>query len=1021
MPLARQLVDVPLMGGMDQKTDARLTAKPTQLFNAVMRKTGAIEKRYGSELLISRYVFDAPLQQPATPLDINTPLSPLSLAPYGNTLTLLSAQFLHQCGPGATHWTYVDNLPSVDVTRSSVAQLGSQAWSCSVATDGASQCFVWTDATSRTTTGPVYLCIQDAVTGEAIRAPYFLGNGRQSKVCALSDGTYVVTWIDAATANIRAVSVSGYSVGTPATIVTSGVKAGGSQMTAYELEACDSDYAIGFEESIGFLTLKRFTAAHAEINSQSVAGDVGYVAVALKWAPDNRLWWAALGTLGGDRLAEYGAVDASSFAVSVANTPIEKATLSTGPSFHSSAPNIGIEYLESGVCLVAYDTARTSTNTGISLVRCTTAGASGAIRRLNGGQSLVSKPWLDGGRVLFVAALTTQNIGAHTGADVPTDNFVVFESPALNTLYPTRPVGHYATGIGHYAPGYSCLSSAAASVVALPFASDASTGSTRTGLWACHVSPPSRNAVELGGALYLSGGVASVFDGTTVSEVGFLTPPTVDAVAAVSGVGGALAAGTYTYVLIWEGIDAAGRVHRSKPSAPVSVVASSGDAIDITVRQLAATTKQDELQSGAASSHWGFELHAVLYCLGTDLAYHRVGSLRNFPTAYSDTIQDAGNLSASALLSEPVLYTTGNVFEQVAPPGLRHIVAHQGRIVGVGDDGTVWFSNPVAAGEVASFCLEFRIPPFEGGDVTGLCSLDDKLVLFKRSSIWVVAGMGPTSTGAGEGFSVPQVISGDIGCAAARSLVAAPPGILFQSRSGIQLLTRGMAVQPVGKRVEDLTEAFPLCSAATHVPSQDQVRFELSDANNGTARLVYDYFHDAWSYDQVAQLESPVPEIVTGACLFDEEYAWATSGGTLYGETRDSWLDQGSFVNRIVTLGNIRVGAVDGFARFWRATATLYRYSSSGTLLTVDPARTGFALWSAADVDALAASQGSRVRVHVHADQQLQEYVTVSIADVVPADPTDYGTGRGLSITGITLEVGVRGTTTRRLAAGARK
>lgn len=1031
MPLQKQLVDVPLTGGTDQKTDAALVVSPT-LVNCCYRKTGAIEKRYGSELLLSRSTVDAPAAQLLSPIGTAAPPTPLLLTTYGDSAVRVGARLMHTLSPSGTAWTYVDHVPSVDVSRSPVSMAGTQAWSGDVSTDGTYNCYVWCDATSRFGTGSLWAQISNATTGEVVRAPYYIGEGRQVKTCYIT-GNFIVTYVDASTFDIKATAAptGSFSFGTASTIITNGIKSGGSSATAYALESVGSSYAIGYETSAPAMSIKVFDSSHSNTSTTATGFTLTVTtAIALKWDPGVRLWWAAVGPNGAARRIQYGALN-TSFALSVSNTTVDDCQSATPVGINQTYQNLGIEVASSTSCFIIYDTCVSNVVGGVGMVVCTTTPTVGTIRYFNGALSLVSKPWIMDGRLFFAATLTPIYGNSHTSSSAPTENFIVFETPLANTGANARPVGRYGPGIGHYATGYSHLSSAALSTatsawLALPFASDAGgTTQTRTTLWGCNVkyqTAPTRASVELGGALYLTGGALSVFDGTTVAEVGFFSPPSIEAATNVAA-SGTLAAATYTYVCIWEGIDAAGRVHRSAPCDPFSVTAALNDSITIKVRQLAATTKQDSRQSGAISSKWPFAVNLAVYRLQSG-TYYRITGLpsssaeRNDYGVYYQTFTDTGTYTASTILAQPTLYTSGNVLPHVAPPGCSVIAAHQSRIFTDSDDGTIWYSNPVAPGEIAAFTLDFRIPPFEGGPVTALVSLDDKLIVFKESSIYVIAGQGPNPTGGGNQYGLPQVLTAGLGCVNPRSVVTCPIGILFYSNDGFALMTRGLQVSTdIGARVEDSMATFDTVTAATHVPDQSHVRFEVNIAGFPYgARLVFDYHHNAWSTDFLRTPDSGTEYFppAYGAVWWNGAYTWLTFDGSLCGETADNWLDPGpTWIWVYVSFGNIRVGAIDGLIRLWRVGLNMRTLEHCGVTFAGKT-------WTSDEIIDVY-SNAARIDLQVHRADQLCEYVQLSYSDAAPSSIPSTYTGRGYSIHGLTLEVGVRGTTSRRLAAGARK
>lgn len=349
-------------------------------------------------------------------------------------------------------------------------------------------------------------------------------------------------------------------------------------------------------------------------------------------------------------------------------------------------------------------------------------------------------------------------------------------------------------------------------------------------------APLSDNRSEIGGSLILGGGVCSAYDATVIAEQNFLAWP--DQFYFSSLTSGSIAPGTYQWVAVYEWIDNNGFVHRSAPSLPTSTTIPAGSARGavLVVSTLKFTRKTEQSP-----------VSIVLYrTLANGSTFYRVTSaiLPIVNDASQDSLAVIDTLADASISSNALLYTTGGVVENIAPPPFAAMAVHRSRLWGVEATNRLrlWYSKQVGASAPVEFSegFVFDVNP-RGGDVTALGSLDDKLVIFKRSEIFVVTGQGPDATGAQNDFSDAIFVTSDAGCIDARSLVTTPSGLIFQSTKGIYTIDRSLSVSYIGAEVEafngETIESSQLLSKS------NQVRFLLS---SGVA-LVYDYLVGQWS------------------------------------------------------------------------------------------------------------------------------------------------------------------------------
>src|SRR5690606_35481745 len=141
------------------------------------------------------------------------------------------------------------------------------------------------------------------------------------------------------------------------------------------------------------------------------------------------------------------------------------------------------------------------------------------------------------------------------------------------------------------------------------------------------------------------------------------------------------------------------------------------------------------------------------------------------------------------------------------------------------DPLAVYPSQELAEGYAPEFSPELRLSfdPY-GGDITGIVVMDDLLVVFKESAIFVVGGAGPAAAPElGGGWTAPELVTSDVGCTSQDSIGYPPEGVLFQSRKGIYLLGRDRKVVYIGAPVEAYNEQT--VTATTLIEDRTEIRF----------------------------------------------------------------------------------------------------------------------------------------------------------------------------------------------------
>ncbi len=401
--------------------------------------------------------------------------------------------------------------------------------------------------------------------------------------------------------------------------------------------------------------------------------------------------------------------------------------------------------------------------------------------------------------------------------------------------------------------------------------------------------------VEYGRSLYFPGAQVMQFDGVATYEAGFnlypefTTPP-------AQGAGGSLADGTYQYVAVYEFVDGQGQLHRSAPSVPASVTISAGGGTAKTTFQLR------EL------SHTDKAVNIVLYrTLANGTTFYRINAVAapiisaSPMSSYSDTSTDA------TIATQEVLYTSGEL-ENAAPPAAVFAHVHQRRLVLVQAENRqrLSISDERSEGYGPTFneATEYDCGA-SYGDVLGVGSIDDKLILLKERGLEYVAGDGPDRAGLQNTWTAPQFITSDTGCKSAASIVQTPDGIMFKGERGLYLLDRGLRLVWLGEEVESLTGRI---SSAVLVPQKSQIRFACPEVSRV---LCYDYAARQWSTFTGLQFDSM---LVLGGTMYA-----LTRGGDLWSESSSAAGDNSASIPLTVVTSWVKPAGVQGFQRVTRA------------------------------------------------------------------------------------------------------
>ena len=400
--------------------------------------------------------------------------------------------------------------------------------------------------------------------------------------------------------------------------------------------------------------------------------------------------------------------------------------------------------------------------------------------------------------------------------------------------------------------------------------------------------------------LLIVGGVLQGYDGVSTTECGFHIYP--ENVLCVPGLSGSLSSGTYQYIVEFQWTDNNGQVYRSAPSLPVSVQVSSGQSVQVSGPMLRLTNKITPISI------------VIFRTQANGSTFNRVSS--TLAPLYNSTTTDSWSfidtMADSSALSNELDYTTGGVLANIAPPANSIITTYNNRVFlsGMSDPLLLWYSQTVVDNSNANtvppqFCAELTIAcDPRGGPITALGLLNQALIIFKETEIFYLAGNGPDATGNNSDFGDPQLITSDVGCINANSVVIVPAGLMFQSAKGIYLLDQNLIPSYIGAPVEAFN-GFSITSAIDN-PQDNQVIFGTS---NGTS-LIYDYYSQQWG--------TWTSQYVADCAIYNNLFTYLSPQGQVFVQNRSSFVDGSLPIYLSWETPNINFAGVGGYSRVFR-------------------------------------------------------------------------------------------------------
>lgn len=365
------------------------------------------------------------------------------------------------------------------------------------------------------------------------------------------------------------------------------------------------------------------------------------------------------------------------------------------------------------------------------------------------------------------------------------------------------------------------------------------------------------NNVQCNNNLHIVGGIKNIYDGISCVEDNFhLFPELPDGYACDVQLqaGGNLTYNAltqpnqYQWTVVYEWTDNYQQVQRSGVGvANTAVTTTTGQGALITVPTLPLTAKINPRSPISIAIYRTQDSLPIFYKITDDN-----NPLINDTTV--DTLTYVDNLSDKDIAANENLYT-GSQLSNIAPPSCSIISLYQNRLFinQTEDQDVLWYSqNKFDQSQYNTLALDWNTYFIEGitsqlGAVTAISLLDQSLIIFKESSIFVLQGDGPNALFTAGQFNDATLQFTDTGCNNANSLVFItqnpnnPGGVLFKSAKGIYLYGQDNNLYYVGDAVQQYNDLT--ITSANVLANTNTVIFTTLE---GTC-LVYNYFFNTWT------------------------------------------------------------------------------------------------------------------------------------------------------------------------------
>lgn len=909
MSLPTQVIPVNFGQGLDTKSNPKavVQGKCLRLENVVFTQARAIVKRNGYTSI------------PRTIVGGGSITAPKLVKVIGDELICADQGQIFSYSPALLAWVPRGPYIPVGVTNKSISTgstpKNSQVFQTS-AVAGNLALYSWNSADAADQIVPLY-GIYDLTSGSAILADVVgtAGGGTGvygcPKACTIANSELSIFQLDNSNqliANIFSATSSGISQSVT-TVATNpvGYAYNSKIVASYDVVGTATGAVLAYSAGATFggaptsIIVKTLDLNAIATHTATIAGIVSASPITISITPNGNIWVFWVNTAGGGTQG-FVAIFSPTLTVILAPTGF---SVGSGVTQLAAAPISNTQQ----TLLYSFPSGALSPNTfNTNALTVTSTGTTSNPGFQGAGIGIYSKPFLQGS-IWYVAMIYQSKVtGVATGYILPSPQTSVllcalnpvnassglvisrsFHGQANGTLaapgFLTTPISLGANKWGILGATESSAKTVSQGVVSQILGStliqyDFSAQDINQGLIAS-------------GSLVLNGGFAWLYDSASSSELGFHLCPEIVA-ANVSGAGGSMGAGKYTYQAVARWTDAQGNLYESIPSPAVAAVTAGGtSSVAITVILPCVTSKPTNITIVVyRSSANGSLLQKItsIVAFTSQLAY-----------SFTDTLAD------SSLVGSDFIYTNGSVIENTPSPSFTAMTLHHNRLWVIESQAPnrVWYTKALSPGTGISFADLLRIQVDSvGGNCVALASMDSNLVIFEERLPLILSGDGPNDIGTGSTLGNPQPVPSDVGCVSSKCIQSFPMGVLFKSKKGIYLLDRAYNVKYAGIDVEAYNSQNIVSSVL--ISDRNQIRF-LTDSG---LTLVFDYIMDQWSTFTNHQGYA--------ADIWQGKYVYARTDGNIFQESPGSYLDGATPFSVLIQTAWLKFAGIQGFQRVRR-------------------------------------------------------------------------------------------------------